>query len=198
MALINEKTVVTVTNKDNGVVAYQIPEMNIYRRFNASEQKQLTAGEIRALAWISGGKSLIKNYLIIDNKELVKEILGDVEPEYFYTAKDVEELLLYGSADQLRDALDFGYEGTASLIKNKAVELKLNDIIKRDIIAEKTGFNVTNAIKNNEDSEKVITEGAKERRAAAFNSATADHTTEPEAPQRRASSPYKITLKSDN
>ena len=193
---INDKTIVNVLNKDKGVVAYEIPELYISRRFTAGESKQLPASELRALSWISGGKSLIKNYLVIDNQELVREILGEVEPEYYYTAEDVEKLLLYGSADQLCDALDFGYAGTASLIKDKAVEIKLNDVNKRNIILEKTGFNVTNAIMHNEESEKTVEE-TKTRRTAAFD-AKAETVKEENSVSRRAASPYKLTLKNDN
>lgn len=198
MMKIANDVVVNVTNRDNSMVGYWIPEMNIKRTFNAGEDKDLTASELRALAWTKGGRAVIKNHLIIDNAELVTELLGNVEPEYFYTEEDIVNLLLYGTEDQLRDALDFGYEGTTSLIKDKAVDLKLNDIRKRDIILEKTKFDVTNAIRINEESEKAIAE-AKVRRAAPINAVSTESVSE--APQRRAAAPspkFKVTVKQDN
>ena len=194
MAINNDKVIVSVTNRDNSLVGYWIPELNLKRTFNANETKKLDAEELRALAWTKGGRAVIKNHLIIDSKELIAELLGEVEPEYFYTDKDIENLLLHGSEDQLRDALDFGYDGTTETIKDKAVELKLNDVRKRDIILEKTDFNVTNAISINEESEKAVAE-TKVRRAAPLNS---DDTPAAEAPARRAASPYKLVTKNDN
>lgn len=190
---VDNATIVNVTNRDNSIVGYWIPELNIRRKFSAGEDKDLPASELRALAWTNGGRAVIKNHLIIDNEDLIKELLGEVEPEYFYTEKDIVNLLLYGSEDQLADALDFGYEGTTSLIKDKAVDLKLNDVRKRELILEKTGFNVTNAIAVNEASEKAAAE-AKTRRA---NPITSNDIIEPEAPVRRAAVP-KIKLNNKN
>lgn len=198
MMKIANDVIVNVTNRDNSMVGYWIPEMNVKRTFNAGEDKDLSAGELRALAWTKGGRAVIKNHLIIDNADLVAELLGNVEPEYFYTEADIVNLLLHGTDDQLRDALDFGYEGTTSLIKDKAVDLKLNDIRKREIILEKTKFDVTNAIRINEESEKAITE-AKTRRAAPITATTIENVSE--APQRRTTAPapkFKVTVKQDN
>ena len=177
---------VKVTNKDSSYVGYYIPEMNIKRTFSSGETKDLSHEELRALCWTKGGKNIVKNHLIIEDPVLLRELLGEVEPEYFYTSKDIEQLLLYGSEDQLKDALDFGYEGTTILIKEKAVELKLNDLRKRQIILEKTGFNVTNSIEVNEAS-NVVEEAPKMRRAAPLGQA-ADNG-EGDAPQRRAAAP---------
>lgn len=198
MMKIANDVVVNVTNRDNSLVGYWIPEMNVKRTFNAGEDKDLTAGELRALAWTKGGRAVIKNHLIIDNAELVAELLGNVEPEYFYTEEDIINLLLHGTEDQLKDALDFGYEGTTSLIKDKAIDLKLNDIRKRDIILEKTKFDVTNAIRINEESEKAIAE-TKVRRAAPINTTSTESVSD--VPQRRTAAPapkFKVTIKQDN
>ena len=72
--------------------------------------------------------------------------MGGVEPEYHYTIKDIENLLLNGSLDSLLDCLDFAPEGVIDTVKDLAVKLPLNDMSKRKAILEKTGFNVTNAI----------------------------------------------------
>lgn len=186
--MIDKNTVVRVTNRDTSYVGYYIPELNIKRTFTAGEVKELEAGEIRALAWTDGGRAVIKNHLIVDNKELIKELFTSVEPEYYYTADDIVELLLHGSEDQLHDAIDFGYDGTTALIKDKAVELKLNDIRKRDIILQKTGFDVTGAIRINEESEK-LPEETKSRRAAPINS---DGETQESPTERRAAPKFKV------
>lgn len=187
--MINDKEMVQVTNRDGWTAGYQIPEMNVTRRFTQGETKMISAMELRRLSWLPGGRALIRDHLIVKNEELVNELLSNnVEPEYYYTTEDVRELLLNGSEDQLRDALDFAPQGVISLIKDVAVELKLNDMRKREIILAATNFDVTNAIRVNEESE-VKVEEVKTRRATPVNAEVADTT-----PARRAAVPrYKVT-----
>ena len=78
-----------------------------------------------------------------------------VEPEYYYTDKEVKELLLNGSTDELLDAIDFGPEGTKSLIKKWAVELPVNDVKKREIIKDKLYLDVTAVLINSAPEEEV-------------------------------------------
>lgn len=189
--MINDNDMVKVTNRDNWTIGYQIPELNnLTRRFGPDESKMLTALELRRLAWLPGGRALISNHLIIENADLTRELLSNVEPEYYYTRDDVKELLLNGSEDQLRDALDFGPDGVVSLIKDLAVDMKLNDVRKRDIIREATNFDVSGAIRINEES-NVKVEETKTRRAAPITEATEE--TVSAAPARRAATPrYKV------
>ena len=149
--MIDEKKIVRVTNRDNGHVGYRIPDMNnLVRDFSANETKNITVEELKKLAYISGGPTLIRDYLIIDDAEVVREVLGEVEPEYYYTEEDVKNLLLTGSLDALKDCLEFAPKGTIDLVKKLAIEMPLNDISKRKAILEKLNFNVDNAVRNKE------------------------------------------------
>lgn len=192
--MLQKNAYVKVTNRDNSYVGYRIPELGgLKRRFQAGETKDITVDELRKLAWSDGGKAVIKNHLIVHNEELVAELLGQVEPEYYYDKNDVQELLRNGTEDQLLDALEFGPEGVISLIKDIAVDTKLNDVRKREIIKEQTRFDVDNAIRVNNESGKVEAE-AKTRRATPI----AAQETAPVAPQRRTAAPapkYKVTIK---
>ena len=153
--MIDEKKIVRVTNRDNGHVGYRIPDMNnLVRDFSANETKNITVEELKKLAYISGGPTLIRDYLIIDDAEVVKEVLGEVEPEYYYTENDVKNLLLTGSLDALKDCLEFAPKGTIDLVKKLAIEMPLNDIAKRKAILEMTGFNVDAAIMVNEETKE--------------------------------------------
>ena len=153
--MIDEKKIVRVTNRDNGHVGYRIPDMNnLVRDFSANETKNITVEELKKLAYISGGPTLIRDYLIIDDAEVVKEVLGEVEPEYYYTEEDVKNLLLTGSLDALKDCLEFAPKGTIDLVKKLAIEMPLNDIAKRKAILEMTGFNVDAAIMVNEETKE--------------------------------------------
>mgnify|MGYP000445784818 FL=1 len=72
-------------------------------------------------------------------------------------------------------------------MKNLAVSLKLNDMSKREIIFDKTGFNVTNAININKESEKTEEVEKTERRA------TPIHTEEIKEEKTRRVPNYKVT-----
>ena len=151
--MIDEKKIVRVTNRDNGHVGYRIPDMNnLVRDFSANETKNITVEELKKLAYISGGPTLIRDYLVIEDPEVVEEILGDVEPEYYYNEEDVKKLLLNGSLDELKDCIEFAPKGTVDLVKQLAVELPINDITKRKAILDMTGFNVDAAIMINEET----------------------------------------------
>ena len=191
--MINDNEIINVTNRNNGTTGYIIPDLgNLHRNFSAGETKKITMEELRKLSYIPGGETILREYLVIDNKEALEELLNGVEPEYFYTEEEVKALLLTGSLDQLMDCLDFAPEGVIDLVKNYAVELKINDIQKRQVILDKTGFNVTSAItvneETNEEDEKVVTG----RRAAPVTVA------ESAAPARRSApvpSKYKVVSK---
>lgn len=147
-------TRIKVLNRDNGAVVYSIPEMNGLRRvYQAGETKEVTFQELQKLSYIPGGMELLRdNLVILNNEEVVRVLLGHVEPEYSYTDKDVLRLLKQGSMDEFLDCLDFAPEGVKDLIKTMAVKMPLNDVAKREAILNKLGFNVDNAIRIQKES----------------------------------------------
>ena len=190
--MIEKDTLIKVKNRDNGTVGYTIPELgNLHRSFSKGETKEITMDELRKLSYISGGKVLLQNYLIVQNQDALKELLSDdVEPEYYYGEEEIKKLLLTGSNDQLLDCLEFAPEGVIGLVKDLAVSLKINDISKRNIILEKTGFNVTNAIAINEETIEGEGEEAKSsRRSAPVTVEKSD-----EAPKRRVAAPQQYNV----
>ena len=165
--MIDEKKIVRITNRDNGHVGYRIPDMNnLVRDFSANETKNITVEELKKLAYISGGPTLIRDYLVIEDPEVVEEILGDVEPEYYYNEEDVKKLLLNGSLDELKDCIEFAPKGTIDLVKQLAVELPLNDVTKRKAILDMTGFNVDAAIMINEETKDEVEDTRRVRRVS--------------------------------
>ena len=157
---------IKVKNRDNGKVGYVIPDLNnLNRTFQPQEIKIVPFEELKKLSYLPGGITILRDYLVIDNDEAIKELLGEVEPEYHYTKEEVAYLLKEGTLDQLQDALDFGPEGVKDLIKDIAVEIKLNDINKREIILQKTGFNVTSAIAFNQETLENEKKEVQQRRA---------------------------------
>ena len=152
--MISKDTILKVTNRNNGSTGYTVADLGIHRHFSPNESKDITMDELRKLSYVPGGRYIIENCLIIHNEEAVREILTDVEPEYFYTEAEIKQLLQRGSLDQLLDCLDYAPEGVISLVKNMAVDIKLNDVSKRDAIKNKTGFDVSKAIEIKIESEK--------------------------------------------
>lgn len=183
--MLEQSAIIKISNRDSGSVSYSIPEMGIRRMFQPGEVKEITMEELRKLSYLPGGATLLKDCLIVYSEEALKEINPDYEPEYFYTAKEVKELLLRGSQAQFLDCLDFAPEGVIELIKHQAVALEINDLAKREAILEKTGFNVTKAIEVNRESKEVEETPAKQRRTAAPITISE----KPEATGRRTTAP---------
>lgn len=196
--MVENNTIINVTNRSRGSVSYSIPDMgNLQRKFAYGETKQITAEEVRKLDWTPGGHILLRDYLIIDNKELIAELLHEVEPEYNYTEAQITDILLKGSMDEFMDCLDFAPEGVINLMKDLAVKLEIPDVRKRQAISERTKTSVDNAIKINQLSKTEDDEKApevKQRRvqtAADAGSATQkERRTNPSAPQK-----YKVVSK---
>lgn len=190
--MIEKDTLIKVKNRDNGTVGYTIPELgNLHRSFSKGETKEITMDELRKLSYISGGKLLLQDYLIVQNQDALRELLSDdVEPEYYYGEEEIKKLLLTGSNDQLLDCLEFAPEGVIGLVKDLAVSLKINDISKRNIILEKTGFNVTNAITINEET----VEGEGEEVKSSRRSAPVTVDKGEETPKRRAAAPQQYNV----
>lgn len=161
---MNKNTKIKVKNRSTGTVGYTIPDLGNYnRKFMSNETKEIPFEEIQKLSYIPGGDYLLQHYLIIENLEARDEILGNVELEYNYDENDVKRLLVNGSYDELLDCLDFAPLGVIEMVKKIAVVIELNDLRKRKAIQDKTGFNVSNAIlinmETNEQNEEKATGG---------------------------------------
>lgn len=185
--MLKDTEIVKVKNRAKGRVGYSVPDLGVRRVFAFNETKSLTADEIRKLSYVPGGEYLLKNCLIIQNEELVKEILGEVEPEYYYTEREIKELLLRGSLDQLYDCLDFAPEGVIHLVKTMAADLEINDVKKRKAILEKTDYDIDKVLEIREELRKDEEEPAEapKRRVVDTKSATQDS-------KRRAAQPVVV------
>ena len=164
--MINKDKLIAVQNRDFGSIGYTIPDLNnLFRDFQPNETKYISFDELFKLSQVAGGEYIIQNYLIIHDEEAVAALMGEVEPEYFYTEDQVIDLLKAGSLDEFEDCLNFAPEGVLELIKKHAVTLPLNDVAKRDLILKKLDFDVANAIEITKD-EEVIEESKPVRKAA--------------------------------
>lgn len=174
------ENLVKVTNRSRGSVYYTIPDLGIQRSFMAGETKQIALDELQKLQWVEGGDFMLKNYFVIDNKDALTALNIQTEPEYFYTEAEVKELLNNGSLAQLEDALNFAPKGVIDLIKNIAVDTKIPDMRKRELITKKTGFDIQSAININaimedpvEDTTEVVEDNKRKAEPIKINTAPA-------------------------
>lgn len=191
---MEEKRLVSVTNRDSGVVGYHIPELNVKRKFSVGEtKKNIPFEEIQRLQHMDGGDYLLRHLLMVKDQKVLQELDINTEPEYFYTEEDIKKVLLEGTLDQLDDTLTFGVDGVKELVKKLAVELEIPDIRKRNLITEKTGFNISNAINVNqvmaEAAPEVEAEPEKKRKAAPINAEA--------EPKRKADLPKYNVIEED-
>ena len=167
---MDDNAKIKVKSRASGIVVYRIPDMgNLRREFQSREEKILTFEELRKLSYTPGGVDLIRDYLIIRDKEALEELNLNFEPEYWYEADEVVNLLKNGTMDEFLDCLDFAPEGVLDLIKEYSVTLPLNDVAKREALLEKLNFNVDNAIRIQKESradDEQVTSKAATRRAA--------------------------------
>lgn len=188
--MISKETLIKVANRENTKVGYKIPELGgLRRQFEPNEVKEIPMDELRKLSYLPGGKVLMSNYLIIENQEAIAELLGEVEPEYYYRGNDVERLLLEGSLDELKDCLDFAPQGVLDEIKMKAIKMQLNDMSKREAIQQALDFDIDGAIR----IEKTIEEEVKEKAPVKKRRVVENAVEEDDKPKRRTTAPkYKI------
>lgn len=186
---MKKDTLIKVRNRAEGSVGYIIPDLgNLNRQFTSNETKEIPFDELRKLSFVPGGRYLLDNCLIIEDKDALQELVGDVEPEYFYTENDIKNLLLTGSMDAFLDFLDFAPQGGIDIAKDMAVKLQINDINKREAIKNKTGFDVTKAIEFNKETAEDAPQEEKVRRTTPITSAAT------ETGRRTAPPKYKVTV----
>lgn len=194
---MNTNKLIKVINRDSGNVGYTIPESGVRRQFASRQEREIPFSELVELTYLPGGEYLLLNYLVIKDVDAVKELFGDVEPEYFYTEKEVKDILQNGTLNEFLDCIDFAPEGVLELIKDLAVSLPLNDNNKREIIKQKLNFDVTGAIEvqntkfdgETEAKEEVEVESKPKRRVA---------TPEVQPTGRRAAAPAMPTASKYN
>ena len=191
--MMKDDTLIVVRNRNNGSTGYTLPDSNVRRLFAPAESKKIPLGELRSLQYAPGGDYIIKNLLIVEDKEALEALNMKVEPEYFYTEKEIRDLLLNKSMDEFLDFLDFATQGAIELAKDIAVREEIPDSRKREALSKKTGFNIDNAIQINrimdEPEEEKVEDKPKERRVK-------NEEKTPETPQRRTAAPnYNVVKK---
>ena len=148
------KRILLVTNRSAGMVVYTIPEEGIRREFTPGETKKIPFEALEKLAYLSGGRTLMENFLKIVDTQTTEELGIHTEPEYYLDDAGVIKLLTEGTLDEFLDCLDFAPDGVIELTKIISTKLPLNDVKKREAIKKKTGYDLDNALKHLAESKE--------------------------------------------
>lgn len=191
---MEDNKLINVRNRNSGETGYVIPDRNINRSWQPNETKKIPFEELRAFSFMPGGLYCLNNLLVVEDSGALEELNMNVEPEYFYTEKDIERILLQGTIDEFADFLDFAPEGAISLARDMAVKEEIPDVRKREMLSKKTGLNINNAIMVNKvmaEEEEATAEAPKQRRVPKEETPAAAE----EAPKRRTTPQYKVVKK---
>jgi len=162
-----EKTI--VVNRTSGMVGYTIPTLRINRVWHKTGDIILVPiNELVELTMMPGGRKLLEEYLLVQDKSVVEDVLGvEMQPEYSYSDTEVDFILYEGTDEQFSDCLDYAPAGVIGMLKAKAIKKKPNTTFKLAALNEKLGVNLDVLIRN-ADTEDLIDEASKisERRSA--------------------------------
>jgi hypothetical protein len=162
---------IKMKNRSSAKAGYTIPDLRVTREFAPGETQNIEKEEIEKLSYLPGGRVLLADYFLIDDKDLAAELCpNSLDPEYWMSENDIKELMLHGSVDQFLDCLDYAPTGVIDLIKKFAVELPLADTRKIDGLKEATGFDARLAlvrVKEAATEDEHNTSSSNGRRAAA-------------------------------
>lgn len=143
---------IVVTNRSDGMVLYEVPDLGTKREFNCKETKQIPYKELVSLAQQPGGRELIYNFLLVQDAAALESALNvEEQPEYWLTEEKIPSWMNSCSLSEFQDALDFAPEGVKELIKKYAISMPLNAADKRAAIKEQLQFDIDKAIENAKD-----------------------------------------------
>lgn len=158
---------VKVWNRSSGKISYEIPELRARKEWTVvGALQQVSVEELQALRYMPGGAKLMDKYMLIKDQDVCEFLGMATDPEYFYDENDIKVLLEKGTMDQLLDCLEFAPAGVLEILRQIAVDSKLDSSEKRRVISEHLKVNIDAMIKNNEvDGAEVVDTSVKQRRS---------------------------------
>lgn len=152
---------VRVYNRSGSIVFYTDDSNNRLRMWEPTidgieSYKDLDIEEIERVLNDYGNRVLFREYLLIKDKKICEELGLEYDDNYYYTTDDIINILENGSAEDLIDLVKSCPEGVKDIVKEVAIELKLDSTRKREIIKEYLGFDVSFAINNEIEANKSI------------------------------------------
>lgn len=173
---VKDEDMVAVRNLTLNPVAYHVPSLNGLRReLPPRATIKVSAGELRQLNYELGGARLLRDYLSVGNKSLAQEFGVDPDTfdnEYNWTLADIDKALLGNDDNVLLDAMDFAPDGVKDSIAQRAVELEIPDMNRRNIISKATEYDIDQMIKNKQQIEADDKEEKEEKKTTRRRSST--------------------------
>ena len=191
----NKDRRVKVVNRTGGSLAYKIDTLRVTRHWRRpGDYLNISISELSELRTVPGGNYILKECLIIEDKEALNVLFPDMElePQYNYGLKEIEILLYEADTEQLLDALDFAPKGVLDLIKAKSAEKLPNTTAKIEAINKKfkIDLNKVNELYQEKEILEEKPEPTRRRRTAPI--------VETEEPKQESSLPkYNVVKKED-
>lgn len=147
-ALKNDDTV-TIRNLVKHQVVIVTPITHKRWELPPHSMMEVTVGDVRECSYDRGCRNIFRDYVQICNSELAKEF-GVFEDaiEYNWGDKEITEAVTTAPMDVLLDALDLAPDGIKEAIVDKAVELEISDMDRREAISKAMNVNITDKIQN--------------------------------------------------
>jgi hypothetical protein len=154
MAELQDNLMVEVTNNSTGSVSYYSEFSRTLRKWDKpNSTKKISLEELRELVGSSGGYELLENFLLIKNMEVREDLGLPVNKEYMLDEKEIKAVLKK-SVDVLETTLENTSDSIKEKIAQSAIDTKLSDLDKLEIIKEYSGVDVLTAIQEKKEEEK--------------------------------------------
>ena len=180
---LKDTDTVRVRNLTNSPVVVITPMT--HKRFELAPhgQRAITVADIRECSYDKGCTDIFRNYVQICNAQLAQEfgVTADII-EYNWGEKEILDCLNATGTEVLEDALDLAPDGIKEAIVDKAVEIELPDMRKRQIIDDALGINITHKI----DNARIAKESTTVKKTAPKRRRVTDSTSTTDTKKRRA------------
>jgi hypothetical protein len=154
MAELKDNMMVEVINNSTGSVSYYSELSRMQRKWDKPDsKKKISLEELRELVSASGGYELLENFLLIKDMDVREELGLPVNKEYMLDEKEIKALLKK-SVDVLETTLENTSEAIREKIAQAAIDTKLSDLDKLEVIKEHSGVDVLFAIQEKKEEEK--------------------------------------------
>jgi hypothetical protein len=154
MAELKDNIMVAVTNNSTGSVSYYSDFSRMQRKWDKpNSSKKISLEELRELVSSSGGYELLENFLLIKDVDVREELGLPVNKEYMLDEKEIKALLKK-SVDVLETTLENTSDSIKEKIAQSAIDTKLSDLDKLEVIKDHSGVDVLTAIQEKKEEDK--------------------------------------------
>ncbi len=151
---LQDNMLVEVINNGTGSVSYRSELSRMKRRWDKpGAMKKIPLEELRELVSSSGGYELLESVLLIKNIDVREELGLPIDESYLIDEKEIKTLLKK-SVNTLETTLENTTQAIKDKIAQEAINSKLSDLDKLELISEHSGLDVLTAIQEKKEEEK--------------------------------------------